>query len=356
MSANRWTLAGFLEHLRFVNTNMPDHAYAWVLGAGASLSSGIPVAGTLVNRWLNELHRRLDTSGQPLAQWATAENLGIPDFKYKDATSFYSRLYEQRFGDNPDEGFAYLEYLMSGKDPGPGYSILAQVLAKTQHKVVISTNFDNLVADALSIYTETFPLVIGHESLTNFVRVVSRRPVICKIHRDLLLGPKNDHRSLRRLHESWAAALRSLFSQYTPLFIGYGGHDDSLMDLLESLDPEDIKGQLIWCYYERDEPSQRIIDLVQQHNGALVSVPDFDLLMVLIGDQMGIEPIDDAIEKRATKRAHQYREQLIKLDTTKYPDVRRILRGAFERAGGALAWLEKVRAEPSTERREQLFK
>jgi hypothetical protein len=334
---------------------MPDHSYAWVLGAGASRSSGIPLAGELVQRWLSELHRRLDRTGTPLPEWATAENLGIPKFEYKNAASFYSRLYERRFGDNPDEGFAYLETLMTGKDPSPGYSILAQILDRTPHKVVISTNFDNLVADALSIYTTTFPLVIGHESLANFVRVVSRRPIICKIHRDLLLGPKNDHRSLRRLHESWAAALRSLFSQYTPCFIGYGGNDDSLMDLLESLDPGDIKGQLIWCYHERYEPSDRIAELVEQHRGALVPVPDFDMLMVQIGDKMKIEPIDDAIEKRATERARKYREQLIKLDTTTYPEVRRILRGAFERAGGTLAWIEKIGSETSTARRKQFF-
>jgi hypothetical protein len=206
-----------------------------------------------------------------------------------------------------------------------------------------------------SIYTTTFPLVIGHESLANFVRVVSRRPIICKIHRDLLLGPKNDHRSLRRLHESWAAALRALFSQYTPIFIGYGGNDDSLMDLLESLDPQEIKGQLIWCYYHRDEPSERIVDLVAQFKGALVPVPDFDLLMVQIGDKMKIEPIDDAIETRAAERARKYREQLIALDTTAYPEARRILRGAFGRAGGTLAWMAKINSEVSTARRKQLF-
>ncbi len=350
-----WTLSGFLEQFRFVHKNMRDHAYAWVLGAGASKPSGIPLGGELVQRWLGELHRRYSADGRPLAEWATEANLGIPGFKYEDAGSHYSRVYEQRFADNPDEGFACLEALMSGKDPSPGYSILAQALEKTPNKVIISTNFDNLVADALSIYTSTFPLVIGHESLANFVKVISRRPVICKIHRDLLLAPKNDHRSLRRLHESWAAALRALFAHYTPLFIGYGGNDDSLMDLLESLDPEDIKGQLVWCYYERAEPSKRIVDLVRQHRGALVPVPDFDLLMVLLGAEMGLEPIDDAIEERAKKRANHYRKQLIDLDTTAYPAVRSALRGAFERAGGTLVWQEKARNEPSTDLREQLY-
>jgi hypothetical protein len=67
---------------------------------------------------------------------------------------------------------------MSGKDPSPGYSILAAALAADppRHNVVITTNFDNLVADALSIYTDTFPFVCGHESLTAFVRVAMRRP------------------------------------------------------------------------------------------------------------------------------------------------------------------------------------
>lgn len=351
-----WTLAGFLDHFRFVHNNMPDHAYAWVLGAGASKSSGIPLAGELVQRWLGELHRRSDTRGLSLAEWATAENLEIPNFEYHDAASYYPRVYERRFAEHPDEGFAYLEELMSGKDPSPGYSILAQILDKKQHKICISTNFDNLMADALSIYTSTFPLVIGHESLAGFVKVVSRRPVICKIHRDLLLGPKNDTRSLRRLHESWAAALRALFSQFTPLFIGYGGNDDSLMDLLGSLEPEDIKGQMVWCYYERSEPSNRIRELVREHDGVLVPVPDFDLLMLLIGDQIGIEPIDESIEERAQERARRYRQRLIDLDTSSFPSVRRTLQGAFERAGGALVWRNKARIEPSTDRREEIYR
>jgi hypothetical protein len=350
-----WTLNGFLEHFKFVHHGMGDHAYAWVLGAGASKPSGIPLAGELVQRWLTELHRRLDTNGRSLQEWATAENLEIPKFDYQNRASFYSRVYERRFVDNPDEGFAQLEEVMSNIDPSPGYSILAQLLEKTRHKVVISTNFDNLVADALSIYTSTFPLIIGHESLANFVKVVSRRPVICKIHRDLLLGPKNDTRSLRRLHESWAAALRALFSQYTPLFIGYGGNDDSLMDLLESLDPQDIKGQLIWCYYERSEPSERIKELVLQFRGALVPVPDFDLLMVLLGAGMGLNPVDDKIEERARERAKIYRDRLMSLDTAAHPDVRWVLQGAFERAGGSLAWRNKLRQEVSTDRREKLY-
>src|SRR5262249_14746433 len=160
-----------------------------------------------------------------LQEWATPENLGIVGFKYEQRASFYPRVYQRRFRDYPDEGFAYLESVMSGKDPSPGYSILARALAADppRHNIVVTTNFDNLVADALSIYTDTYPFVCGHESLTGFLRVAMRRPLICKIHRDLLLAPQNDPRSLKRLHDAWGMALRVLFGHYTPLVIGYGG-------------------------------------------------------------------------------------------------------------------------------------
>jgi Tfp pilus assembly protein PilF len=184
-----------------------------------------------------------------------------------------------------------------------------------------------------------------------------RRPLVCKIHRDLLLGPKNDPRSLKRLHEAWAATLRSLFARYTPIFIGYGGNDDSLMDLLESLDPGEIKGQMIWCYYDRGEtPNERIRKLIVQHRGALVPVPDFDLLMVLLGDKMGILPPDNLLEERAQTRAARYRERILGLDTTGYPQVVTALAATYDRAGqGWWAWELKARAETDNQKREDIY-
>jgi protein O-mannosyl-transferase len=266
---------------------MLDHKFVWILGAGASYPSGIPLGSELVDNWLKELYLRVGTD-KPLDVWATPDNLNIPGVTYQKRATFYPMVYQSRFRDHPDEGYAYLESVMSGKDPSPGYSILATTLAHTpsRHNAVVTTNFDNLVADAIGIYTDTFPFVCGHESLVGFVHAETRRPLICKIHRDLLLAPQNDPRGLKRLHDAWGGALRSLFQHYTPLVIGYGGNDDTLMDLMESLQPEDIKGRMIWCYY--DEPSTRIKDLVAGQNGALVRVPDFDSLMVLLGEKMEI--------------------------------------------------------------------
>lgn len=355
--SNEWTLEGFVDHFDFVHHKMLDHKYVWVLGAGASHASGIPLGSQLVDQWLKEIHLRENGGKLPLQAWATDQELEIKDFKFEERASFYPKIYQRRFRDYPDEGYAYLESVMSGKDPSPGYSILAAALAvdPPRHNVVITTNFDNLVADALSIYTDTFPFVAGHESLTGFVRVSMRRPLICKIHRDLLLGPQNDPRSLKRLHDAWGTALRALFQHYTPLFIGYGGNDDTLMDLLESLQPSDIKGELIWCYYEQVTPSERIVDVVTNLNGVLIPVPDFDLLMVLLGERMQINLLDEEISKRASKKTQRYRDRIQRLDTVTYPNVARALAATFERSGGWWAWHQKAQLEKDPLRRDAVY-
>lgn len=337
---HKWTLEGFVEHFDFFHHKMLDHKFVWMLGAGASLASEIPLGSQLVDRWLKELHTREDGGKTPIEEWATDKSLGIDRFKYEHRASFYPKIYERRFKDYPDEGYAYLESVMADADPSPGYSILASALAggpperPPRHNAVVTTNFDNLVADALSIYTDTFPFVCGHESLTPFVKIAMRRPLVCKIHRDLLLAPQNDTRSLRRLHDAWGTALRSLFEYYTPLFIGYGGNDDTLMDLLESLQPGDIKGQMIWCYHEGADPSERIVNVISDHQGILVPVPDFDLLMVLLGEKMGISLLDEDIGSRAEKRTAKYRNRIQNLDTVEHPEVTKALHETFDRSGG----------------------
>src|SRR5262245_4310568 len=122
-ACDEWTLPGFREHFHRINQTMPDHSFAWILGAGASIDSAIPGAASLVKRWLTELHTRECLNGKSIEEWATEENLGIRDFRYANATAHYPHIFERRFRKHADEGYACLEDLMSGRDPSPGYSI-----------------------------------------------------------------------------------------------------------------------------------------------------------------------------------------------------------------------------------------
>ncbi len=309
MSApSNWTITGLLDYFQETD-DTPDRRFAFILGAGASVQSGIPMAGHLVDNWLRELHAREDHQHRALASWATAETLGIPGFDHARAVEWYSQVFARRFAGRPDEGHAYLERILHGKDPSFGYSVLAQILANTRHRVVITTNFDNLVADALAIYTNQLPFVCGHESLAGFVRPNPRRPLVIKIHRDLLLAPKNTSDEIAALPDNLVASLRALLAGFTPIVIGYGGNDGSLMGLLrDTLRPGDIPGGIYWCYWHGSPPGPAITEVVQRHGGAMIPIAGFDELMVQLNHRLGYPRMDQRIEQRARERAQRYRQ------------------------------------------------
>ena len=55
--------------------------------------------------------------------------------------------------------------------------------------VLLTTNFDDLVADALFLFTQTRPLVIPHETLAPYIRSTRTRPLIVKLPSDRRLSP-----------------------------------------------------------------------------------------------------------------------------------------------------------------------
>lgn len=366
-----WTVKGLLEHFLSIEHKMPDRSFAFILGAGASRASGIPTGGELVQIWLEELRQRHDQhhATGTIEAWATADNLGITDFDYARKAEFYPQVFERRFRHDPEEGYAFLETAMAGKEPSFGYSVLARILDETRHKVVITTNFDNLVADALSIYTRSYPLVCGHESLAGFVRTHLRRPLVAKIHRDLLFAPINDTHGTNHLADGWKTALTNQFRFHTPIVLGYGGNDGSLMDLLEDMKPGDIRGGIFWCYRLVDGmPNERIRHVVGRHHGALIPVVGFDEILLQLNNTLDFGLLADALEQRAQERAKRYREQVEAIqrrleapigDTPAQEaeaEVKQALTATIERQKNWWAWELKARETANPEDREQIYR
>jgi tetratricopeptide (TPR) repeat protein len=322
-----------------------------------------------VKQWLEELHVREDFRQLPLEEWANSENLDIDNFSYREAASSYSQLFKRRFQDDPDTGYAFLEYAMNDKEPSYGYIVLAQILAHTRHKVVITTNFDNLVADALSIYTRTFPLICGHESLTGFVRAQLRRPLVAKIHRDLLLEPINTPEGTATLAPGWVKALTDLLQYYTPIVIGYGGNDGSLMNFLLSLE-KPIRGGIFWCHRGNGKLDEKVCATVAKHRGKLVPIVGFDEIMLQLQQVLELRDLSADIESRTKDRLTAYRKQFescvakiqergkdLAAERAKEP-VRQAAAAAVERIREKnwWAWELKARKEPDSEKREAIYR
>lgn len=318
------TIRGFVRRFAERHRNRPDKPFCFVIGAGASRSSDIRTGEELVNAWLRELHEELNHDGTPLERWATAENLGILGFEYARAADFYPEVYERRF-DREQDGFAFLEKLMEGKRPSFGYGALAYILERTQHKVVITTNFDNLIADALSMHSETFPRVVGHDELVRFVGADLRRPLVAKIHGDLGFAIKNRPEDLRSLPPGWRDALTRLLRRFDPIFIGHGGNDRGLMDFLLEIEQGTVES-LHWCYRKGSHLRERVREVVDYHKGCLVAIDDFDLLMMQLLDSLGGATPDLAakLESRSKEQLAQFRRQAsdlgARLATTTVPE------------------------------------
>jgi protein O-mannosyl-transferase len=316
----RWTTQAFIKKIASDTKNRPDLRYAFVLGAGASVQSGIRGASDLAFEWVQELHARHCTDDRTVEEWATPETLGILGLTITDLAASYSAIYDRRFESDPAEGFAVLEREMEGKSPSIGYSVLAEILATTNHNVVVTTNFDNLVADGMATYTDKLPLVCGHEALAEYAQPLHRRPIVAKVHRDLLLGPYSSVKRTARLADNWGLALQHLFRHYTPVFIGYGGNDGSLMGYLEALDVDSLPSPPFWCYYApAGAPTGRIENWIAENKGGLVPIDGFDQLMMFLGHELEYTPNKDRyLLDVAEARAQRYAEDRDALDPSSW--------------------------------------
>ena len=282
MSYEEISLKSFVDEIKEVSSGPHPRKFCFVLGAGASKTSGIKSGQELVDTWDKEL---LERNREQHLAWKM--QFGIDD---SNKYSYYSRYYERRFRREPVDGYNYLEKVMEHAKPSIGYVMLSYLLTQTKHDVVITTNFDHLIEDAVNYYTQTIPLIIGHESLTHYISTQINRPKIIKIHRDLLYDPKNRIDELETLHENWKAALDIIFSEYHPIFIGYAGNDNSLMNFLLENEDKFLKSQWrfpYWMLYKTDKLNEKILEFLESSEGYLIKHNGFDEVLYLLGAAFG---------------------------------------------------------------------
>lgn len=310
--AYKLTLAGLCEEVVQRYSRRKTHRYCFLLGAGASVASGIPSGVTLAKQWLAEIHRRECFSGHTLAEWSK-QKFG-PDFNSEWPGERYSDIYDLRFGHDRNDGYAHLETLMEGKEPSIGYSYLGYLLSETRHNVAITTNFDNLIADSVAIYGRKFPIVLADDSLAYYATTELRRPLIAKIHGGLGFAPKNSAADVGKLPDQWASALEKIFENYEPIVVGYAGNDGSLMDMLQALSPRTLQ----WCL--RSSPAnldkaiaelpQRVKKLAEHHAVNFVPIEGFDQFMLTLWDGLvEADPGEFPDLLDALKQRHKAREE-----------------------------------------------
>lgn len=278
MNYEQLSLSGFIKEMKEVTDGSHPRRFCFVLGAGASVSSGIKTGQELVRIWDKDLKERNE---EEYERWR--KELSITN---DNMCSFYSQYYEKRFRRCRADGYNYIEKIMESAKPSAGYVMLAHLLTRTPHNVVITTNFDHLTEDAVNYYAQNTPLVIGHERLAHYISGQPVRPTIIKIHRDLLFDPKSRAEDLESLPDSWKDALKLILENYHPIFVGYAGNDKSLMDfLLENTNKfcENEWKFPYWMLYKNDTLEGKVKDFLERSKGFYICHDGFDDVMIQLG-------------------------------------------------------------------------
>ena len=189
-----------------------------------------------------------------------------------------------------------------------------------------------------------------------------------KIHRDLLLAPLGNPDEIARLPGEWATALSKIFDRFTPIVIGYGGNDGSLMGFLQELSP--IEGGIFWCY-RGAEIEPKIHEVVEHHRGKLVPIVGFDEVMLQLQEKLKLDFLLPKLQTAHVTRVTSYQKQFEALtaalrkpaETVSDEEARKTVRKAAEAAVERLtkerdwwAWQLKADAEPDPTKKEAIFR
>ena len=302
---------GFLEEIVDVTKGPYARKFCFFLGAGASITSGIPAAVKLVDLWDKKIRARFPA--EDYEQWKKDKKIDE-----KNKYSHYSDYYEKQFSSNLVDGYNFLEKIMKDASPSGGYACLSFLLTQTPHKVVITTNFDRLIEDAVTLYAHEFSLVVGHVAMAHYITNEIARPTVVKIHHDLLLDPKSKNADLQQLDERWQKALSAIFTEYHPIFIGFAGHDPDVMDYLIKNAKRFREGngwkRPYWTVYGNEKPEGKVEDFLNDSDAFLIHNNGFDKMMAKLALALQIDiPSKKDYQDQATEQYDKLQDAFAKV-------------------------------------------
>ena len=268
----------------------------WFLGAGSSAAAGVPTAVDMI--W--EFKRTLFVS-QRRGSYQTVADLSQPVVRDQlqghidsmehppkpGAPDEYARLFEAAYPAEKDRQ-AFMDAKLAGAKPSYGHMALATLMYAKLMRIVWTTNFDALVADACAkVYDTTGALTtaaLDGPELAEQAIADERWPLEVKLHGDFRSRRlKNTNDELRHQDQRLKQTLIAQCRRFGLVVVGYSGRDDSVMDTLE----EAISSRgafpagLFWLHRGEEPPLPRVQRLLElgKETGVelgLVSIQNFD--------------------------------------------------------------------------------
>lgn len=263
------------------------------LGAGASVSSGIPTAEACIWEWkrnlflsnnpgLEELFSELSLTSvrMRIQDWLDGQG----SYPEQGAPKEYS-FYIQECFPIPADRRRFFEEKVKNAQPRLGYRLMCRLALADLFRSVWTTNFDGLAARAAAGFSLT-PWEVGIDSQKRLPSQVGRGQLLCvSLHGDYRYDNlKNTSEELRHQEEALGKALRGQLAGSPVIVCGYSGRDDSIMKTFSTACEESNAGALYWCGNSDEEAPERVADLIahaRRHGRDAYYIPgcQFDDLM-----------------------------------------------------------------------------
>ncbi len=227
--------------------------YALLVGSGISQEAGIPTAGDITDDLIRQIAGKGIKSGQNPQDWYKETHDGrAPTF---------SRLFDELAKSDDDRKAILSRYFEPDITPDqppkitptPAHVSIARLVRDGIISMIITTNFDPLIEEAIKQETGKTPVVITHESDLRVMEVTGDRCRIVMVNgryptTDLKLTPDD----LNTYDEKLSDYLDRIFSEYGLVICGWSGkHDTGLVKILTG--KRIRRFAIFWCVRESPE-------------------------------------------------------------------------------------------------------
>lgn len=274
-----------------VNRKSP---HLFFLGAGASISSGIPSAQQCIWEWKRNifltrnpgLEAQFNEITLPhvkdrIQSWLDAQG----NFPQSGSPDEYSVYIEHCFPISEDRRAFFQNKVVKAK-PYVGYQLLCTLAQDGLVDSVWSTNFDQLFNRASENYNLTV-VDVGIDCQQRLLRVEKQGEIFyVSLHGDYRYDLlKNTTTELQNQESDLRQGLIERLKNHHCIISGYSGRDESIMTAFRDAISGSTVGTWYWCGYGDEDFNSNIknlIEFAQKHNKKMYYVPTngFDDLLV----------------------------------------------------------------------------
>lgn len=264
-----------------------------LLGAGASVKSGIPLAGQVVEkaaRWAYAVAHGRSPDDPRLSRSDWLPWLEGHTWYRKEAQAYdnYAAAVDNLLQPRQARADFLRQLLSSAIGPSPGYETLAEFMAQGLVPVVLTTNFDALLSE-VRVVTRRPHYIDIIQTPSDYVKfsTSAQYPQLVYLHGSVEhYTDKNIEQEVQRLDDDLVQMLLPLLRDRPLIVVGYRGAEASVMKHLLLDNADRVKGfrhGIFWCKLKTDpeaDLSPMVVELAAKIAGnfSLVDIDGFDEL------------------------------------------------------------------------------